>query len=925
MNRMHFFIPITLSFPKRSCIKTYAFVDSGATGSHISHSFVHRHSLPLSVKPQPIPIFTIDERPLSSGLMTHDVKTSLRMRNHSELISLGVVTMPYPVLLGLNWLKAHNPDVDWTRGKLALSCCGSNHKFPVSAFGKGYDLVSSKHSSHFSVGSVGLGFGLSSNPPLSPYSLPDISPSTPSVHYPPGIFANIASISSVLRPPTRNGLGREELKSIWLTSPIPPEPIYGPQNKPIKVDHVIHSRFIKSAKDLDCYCIWYTPSDQIEVRINSITPHPPPAPTAIPSAVPVDDVPDPDEEIRKIVPPKYHSYLDVFSPVEVNRLPDHRPYDINIDIEEGKTPPFGPIYSLTMEERKALSDYIEEHLAKGFIQRSTSSASSPILFIKRKTGDLRLCVDYRGLNAITKKNRYPLPLTHDLIDRVAGCSKFTVIDLKNAFNLIRVKEGDEWKTAFRTHLGLYKYTVMPFGLTNAPATFQAFIQDTLRDLLDVICVVYLDDILIYSKPGQDHDAMVQQVLERLRSANLFANAKKCEFDKSQVEYLGFIISSQGVQMNPKKFSTIVDWPVPNTVKKIQSFLGFTNFYRRFIHHYADLVLPLNSLTTNTAKLSFKGLTDAAKDAFEKLKTAFTTAPVLCHFDPLLPTTVVTDASDFALASILLQPDNSQLLHPVAYHSRKFSPAEINYEIHNKELLAIVDTFRDFRSWLVGSPHPIAVISDHKNLEYFMSSQPLNRRQARWAMLLSEYDFQLQYSPGSKNPADAPSRRPDFIPSDTPFLQRPLLTDYNLHKLFPAFASTSLPNPSKISALSTFNIDNSELLDDLKRSYQEDTEWREAILSKDVDFTIQDNLVYHKNRLFVPSSMRPNILALRHDSVLSGHPGRAVTVDLVRRDFSWPGLQTFVCSYVKSCPQCARIKNANHKPYGLLKASSIPRL
>ena len=324
---------------------------------------------------------------------------------------------------------------------------------------------------------------------------------------------------------------------------------------------------------------------------------------------------------------------------------------------------------------------------------------------------------------------------------------------------------------------------MPFGLTNAPATFQSLIQDTLRDILDISCIVYLDDILIFSRPGQDHDNMVKQVFERLRTARLFTNAKKCEFDKSSVEYLGFIISSRGVQMNPKKLDTITNWPIPKTVKQIQSFLGFTNFYRRFIHHYADLAIPLNSLTAKKCKESFTGLTDAAKQAFEQLKLAFTTAPVLQHFNPTLPLTLITDASDYAFASILLQPDIKNLLHPVAYYSRKFTPAEINYEIHDKELLVIVDSFRDMRSWLIYSPHPISVFSDHKNLEYFMTSRILNRCQARWSMFLSEFDFKLDYFPGKRNPADGPSRRPDFIPQKgdevVEFQNRALLTDQHL--------------------------------------------------------------------------------------------------------------------------------------------------
>ena len=187
-----------------------------------------------------------------------------------------------------------------------------------------------------------------------------------------------------------------------------------------------------------------------------------------------------------------------------------------------------------------------------------------------------------------------------------------VIDLKNAFNLVHVKEGDEWKMAFCTHLGLFKYTVMPFGLTNAPTTFQSLIQDTLHDILNISCIFYLDDILIFSHPGQDHDDMVRQVFDCLCSTRLFTNAKKCEFDKSSVEYLGFIILSKGVQMNPKKFETITNWPIPKTIKQIQSFLGFTNFYRQFIHHYADLPLPLSTLTTKKYKETFTGLTDAAK-------------------------------------------------------------------------------------------------------------------------------------------------------------------------------------------------------------------------------------------------------------------------------------------------------------------------
>ena len=299
--------------------------------------------------------------------------------------------------------------------------------------------------------------------------------------YPSGTFSNLQAISSVIWPPIQNGYCHKELKTIWST-PL----IVSQKSEPSKlmdIAFVDPEQFHKYVKNLDIGCIWYTTNLNLDVCINLLTvgtynpdlppPEPPPVVTA--------DVTDSDEEVRKLVPEKYYDYLDIFSPDEVKWLSDHWPYNIDIELEEGKTPPFGPIYSLSQDKWKALFEYIKHN----FIQCSTSSAASPILFIKRKTGDLQLCVDYQGLNAITKKNWYPLPLTNDLIDHVQGCDKFTVIDLKNAFNLICIKEGDEWKTAFHTHLGLFKYTVMPFGLTNMPATFQSLIQDTLCDILDI--------------------------------------------------------------------------------------------------------------------------------------------------------------------------------------------------------------------------------------------------------------------------------------------------------------------------------------------------------------------------------------------------------------------------------------------------------
>jgi hypothetical protein len=271
---------------------------------------------------------------------------------------------------------------------------------------------------------------------------------------------------------------------------------------------------------------------------------------------------------------------------------------------------------------------------------------------------------------------------NDLFNIVRGAKIFTKLDLKSAFNLLRVAPGDEWKTAFRTNEGLFEYLAMPFGLMNAPAAWQSFIQWVLREKLDICAIVYLDDILIFSADPIQHEKDVSWVLSKMLEWKLYCNIEKCEFDRQELEYLGFLLGTSGVRMHPKKLDTISSWPVPNSVKAVQKWLGFTNFYRRFIKNYASIAAPLHDLTGKSVATPFH-LSPPALNAFRSMQSIFTSAPVLIHFQDDRESFLFTDASDFAIAGILQQRDDNGDLCPVGFYSRKLDTAEINYDVHDK--------------------------------------------------------------------------------------------------------------------------------------------------------------------------------------------------------------------------------------------------
>ncbi len=579
----------------------------------------------------------------------------------------------------------------------------------------------------------------------------------------------------------------------------------------------------------------------------------------------------------------YADLAEAFSKAKATQLPPHRSSDCAIELLPGTTPPKGRIFPLSQPETESMKTYIEEELAKGFIVPSTSPASAGFFFVKKKDGTLRPCIDYRGLNDITVKFRYPLPLVPPALEQLRSAKCFTKLDLRNAYNLIRIREGDEWKTAFSTTSGHYEYRVMPFGLVNSPSVFQAFINDVFRDMLNRWVIVYMDDILVYSDSLEMHISHVRAVLQRLISHQLYAKAEKCEFHQTSTTFLGYVVSPEGVAMDDHKVQAVLNWPKPMTVKEMQRFLGFANFYRRFIRDFSSIAAPLTSMTKRRGNCLF--WSPAADQAFCHLKERFSTAPILHHPDPEREFVLEIDASSTGVGAVLSQRQGSPpKLFPCAYFSRKLNQAEQNYDVGNLELLAMKAAFEEWRHWLEGSKFPFSVLTDHRNLEYLRSAKRLNHRQARWALFFTRFQFTVTYRPGSKNTkADALSRQFEST-------LQPLSPD-------PILPTTLIVAPVQWDVMTEIA----------------ETQGTDPVPAE-----------CPPNRTFVPPSLRTRVIQQVHDLPSSGHPGITASIQLLLNKFWWSTLRTDVIAFIKNCVTCNTTKSSKQMPAGLLQPLPIPQ-
>ncbi|KAJ0752693.1 putative nucleotidyltransferase, Ribonuclease H [Helianthus annuus] len=388
-------------------------------------------------------------------------------------------------------------------------------------------------------------------------------------------------------------------------------------------------------------------------------------------------------------------------------------------------------------ELKELKEQLQELLDLGFIRPSVSPWGAPVLFVKKKDGSMHLCIDYRELNKITIRNQYPLPRIDDLFDQLQGAQFFSKIDLRSGYHQLKVKNDDVPKTAFRTRYGHYEFLVMPFGLTNAPAVFMDLMNRVFHQFLDKFVIVFIDDILVYSKSREEHEAHLHVVLGTLRHEKLYAKFSKCDFWLSQLSFLGHVISAEGIMVDPTKVEAITKWPRPTSVTEIRSFLGLAGYYRRFVERFSLIALPLTKLLRKGVKYSWN---EEQEKSFEELKKRLVSSPILALPSGSGGYQVYSDASKKGLGCVLMQHGKV-----IAYASRHLKPYEVNYPTHDLELAAVVFALKIWRHYLYGESCDI--FTDHKSLKYIFTQKELNMRQRRWLEILKDYDANIQYHPG----------------------------------------------------------------------------------------------------------------------------------------------------------------------------------
>ncbi|KAJ9699024.1 hypothetical protein PVL29_007877 [Vitis rotundifolia] len=577
--------------------------------------------------------------------------------------------------------------------------------------------------------------------------------------------------------------------------------------------------------------------------------------------------------------PVVRKFQDVF-PDELPGLPPHREFDFSIEVYPRTDPISVSPYRMAPLELKELKTQLDELLGKGFIRPSTSPWGAPVLFVKKKDGTLRLCIDYRKLNRVTVKNKYPLSRIDDLFDQLKGAKYFSKIDLRTGYHQLRVREEDVSKTAFRTRYGHYEFLVMPFGLTNAPAAFMDLMNRVFRAYLDQFVIVFVDDILIYSRSLEEH-----------KRHQLYGKLDKSEFWLTEVNFLGHVVSEAGIAVDHSKVEAVQEWQRPTNVFEVRSFLGLAGYYRRFVEDFSRIAAPMTRLTRKGVKFDWN---EEYENAFQELKRKLTTAPVLTAPISGELFTIYCDASTVGLGCVLMQQGKV-----VAYASRQLKQHERNYPTHDLKLAAVVFALKTWRHYLYGEK--FEVYSDHKSLKYIFTQKDLNSRQRRWMETLEDYDFALHYHPGKANVvADALSRKSVGQLSSLELRELEMhvvIEDFELclglEGHGPCLYSISA-RPMVIQRIVKTQV-HDEFLEKVKAQ----------LVAGEIDENwsmYEDGSMRFKGRLCVPKDveLRNELLADAHRAKYTIHLGNTKMYQDLKRQFWWSGMKRDIAQFVANC-------------------------